>query len=87
MRNIEKIKKQNSLSSKLLIKTGLRVICIGLIIGLICTCGVSFHAAVIVFLGYKLLRLVFRFLGLIIALVYTFICIGITIIIILLLMF
>jgi hypothetical protein len=83
MRNIEKIRKHYSLSSKLLIKTGLLVA----IAGRIYVSGASFSAIVGIYLGYRILRLVLRFFGLVMALVFTGVSICVLIIIITLLIF
>jgi hypothetical protein len=83
MRNIEKIRKQHSLGSELIIKMGLS----GLIIGLLYAVGASFSVIAGVYLGYKVLRLVLRFFGLVMALVFTAVSIVILIIIISLLIF
>jgi uncharacterized membrane protein len=87
MRNIEKIKKQNSLSSEIFIKLGLWLMGLGLIAGLIYAFGASFSAVAGVYPGYKLLRLVLRLLGQILALAFTLISIIILIAIISLLIF
>jgi hypothetical protein len=83
MRNIEKIRKQHSLGSELIIKMGL----LAAIIGLLCASGASFYVVAGIYLGYKVLRLVLRLFWLVLALVFTVVSIGILITIILLLIF
>jgi hypothetical protein len=83
MRNIEKIRKQNSLSSKFIIKTGLLLVITGLIYAL----GSSFSVVAGVYLGYRILRLVLRLLGLVTAVVFTVISIAVLMIISLILIF
>jgi hypothetical protein len=83
MRNIEKIRKHNSLGSKLIIKMGLSVA----IIGLLYVIGASFSVVAGICLSYKILRLVLRLFGLVLALVFTVISIFIMIIILLVLIF
>jgi hypothetical protein len=83
MRNIEKIRKHYSLSSKLIIKTGLLVA----VAGLLYAAGSSFSVVAGVYLGYRVLRLVLRLFGLVMALVFTVISIGILITVISLLIF
>jgi hypothetical protein len=83
MRNIEKIRKQHSLGSKFIIKTVFWVV----IAGLIYVSGTSFSVVAGVYLGYRVARLVLRFFGLVMALVFTGISICVLIIIITLLIF
>jgi formate/nitrite transporter FocA (FNT family) len=78
MRNIEKIRKQNSLSSELIIKTGLAAVIAGLIYAL----GTTFCTVVAVYIGYRAFGLVLRFLGLVTAAVFTVILIIIILILI-----
>lgn len=82
MRNKEKILKQNSLSSRINIRIGLLVVGLTLVICLISAVGASFSALVGVWLGYKLLKLIFKVTGLILSLFFTLVSIGIIITII-----
>jgi hypothetical protein len=83
IKNTQKIKKQNSLRSELIIKT----VVWGLIIGLIYASGTSFSVVAGVYLGYKILRLVLQLFGLVTAIVFTVVRIFILITIILILIF
>jgi hypothetical protein len=82
MRNKEKILKQNSLSSRIYIRIGLVLVGVVVAVGLIAAFGTSFSNFVAVWLGYKLLRLIFKVIGLALSLVFTLISIGILIAII-----
>jgi hypothetical protein len=87
MRNKEKILKQNSLRSGINIKFGLFFVETVAVVGLIYAFGVPFPAIVVLYSGYKLLRLTMRFIGLVLSLVFTLVSIFIIIAIILLLIF
>jgi hypothetical protein len=86
IKNTQKIKKQNSLRSELIIKTVVWGLIIGLAIGLIYASGTSFSVVAGVYLGYKILRLVMRLFGLVTALVFTVVRIFIPITIILIIL-
>ena len=79
MKNREKIMKQNSLGSRIIIKFCLAVVALALVFVLIRVFGSSFSAVVGVFLVYKLLRLIFRVIGLVFALFFSLFSIGIII--------
>ena len=87
MRNKEKILKQNSLSSRINIRIGLALVGVVAVVWFISAIGTSFSALVAVWLGYKLLRLIFKVIGLVFSFVFTLISIGILITIISLLIF
>ncbi|MDR0506867.1 MAG: hypothetical protein LBH32_08655 [Dysgonamonadaceae bacterium] len=87
MRNEEKIKKHNSLSSKFYIKLGLWIAGLAIIAGFVWACGATFWTIAGIYLGYILLRLVLRLIGLVLWLVFTVIAIIILTAIISLLIF
>jgi hypothetical protein len=74
MRNVEKIKKQNSLPSGFINKLW-GAVCIGAVIWFIYAFGGSFLTLAGLFIGYKLIRLVIRLTGLVLSLVFTLISI------------
>ena len=65
----------------------LRLAGLAMVAGLIYACGATFTTVAGIYLGYKLLRLIFRFFGLIISLFFTVVSIVILIAIISLLIF
>jgi hypothetical protein len=87
MRKKEKKWKQTSLCSGINIKMGLYVAGLAGFAGLIAAFGASVSALAGIYLGYKLLRLVLRFTGLIVSLVFTFVSMIILVLIISLLIF
>jgi hypothetical protein len=87
MRNKEKILKQNSLRSGINIRLVLRAIGAVATVRLIYAFGAPLAAIVVVYLGYKLLRLIGRLVGLILSLVFTVVSIIIVTVIILLVTF
>jgi hypothetical protein len=82
MRNTEKIRKQNSLNSELIIKSGGWLLGLAAVIVLIQAFGASISTAVGIYLGYRVLRLVMRLFGLLISLVFTLVSIFILIVVI-----
>jgi hypothetical protein len=80
---MEKIRKQHSLGSKFIIKAGFWMA----MAWLIYATGTSFSIVAGVYLGYRVLRLVLRLFGLVMAAVLTAVSIFIVIIIVLLLIF
>lgn len=86
-RNKEKILKQNSLASRIYIKIGLYILGITLIVWLIQVLGATFSTILCAVLGYQLLKLTVRLLGLVLSLVFTLVPIIILTVIILLLIF
>ncbi|MDR0873140.1 MAG: hypothetical protein LBN27_06680 [Prevotellaceae bacterium] len=88
MQNEIKILKQlNSLQTGYRIKVWFLLVVLAVVAGLIWACGVTFSAVVGIWLGYKLLRLVLRVLGLVISLFVSLVSIIILIAIISLLIF
>jgi hypothetical protein len=83
MKKIEKIRKQHSFGSKFIITT----VFLAGVSGLIYAAGASFSVMASVYLGYRVLRLVLRLFGLVMAAVFTAVSTFIVIIIILLLIF
>jgi uncharacterized membrane protein YccF (DUF307 family) len=65
----------------------LRLAGLAVVVGLIYACGASFTTVVGIYLGYKLLRLILRFFGLVFSLFFTLVSIVILIAIISLLIF
>ena len=64
MRNEEKILKHNSLRSGIIINFRFGLLGLIAVIGLILAFGATFRAAVGIYLGYKLLKLILRLLEL-----------------------
>jgi hypothetical protein len=80
MENTEKIRKQfHSLGSELIIKFGGWLLGLVAIIVLIQAFGASLSTVVGIYLGYRVLRLVMRLLGLMLSIVFTVISIFILI--------
>ena len=88
MVNNEKIRKQkNSLRFGINIKFGLLLVVLAVVTGLIWACGATIQTVVGIYLGYKVLRLVFRLIRLVLSSVFTIVSIVILILIISLLIF
>jgi hypothetical protein len=87
MRNEEKIRKQKNSQLCNQHKIGLRLLELGVVVGLIYAFGTSFSAVVGVYLGYKVLGLVLKLFHLTLHLVFTLVSIIILIAIISLLIF
>lgn len=75
MGNMEKIKKQSALSLGIIIRFGLGVGILGAVIGVIYACGAPVASLVGIYLGYKLVKLLLRLVGLILSLAVTIISI------------
>jgi hypothetical protein len=87
MRNEEKIRKQKNSLLWNHHKIGLGLLGLVAVVGLIYAFGASFSAAVGVYLGYRVLRLVMRLFSLVIAAVFTVVSIIVLITVISLLIF
>ena len=87
MRNEEKIRKQNSLGSGIIIRLGGYLAGLAAVIVLLHAFGATFSTIVGVYLGYRVLRLVMRLFSLLLACVFTAVSIIIMILIISLLIF
>jgi len=88
MENNEKILKQkNSLRSEIHISFGFLLVGLAVVAGLIYGFGAALSTVIVIYLGYKILRLILRVLGLVLSLFFTVVSIVILIAIISLLIF
>ena len=88
MENNEKILKQkNSLRFGIHISFGFLLVGLAVVAGLIYGFGAALSTVIVIYLGYKILRLILRVLGLVLSLFFTVVSIVILIAIISLLIF
>jgi hypothetical protein len=87
MQNVEKIRKQNSLSSEINKKSCFFLAGLAIAVGLIHAFGATISTLLGIYLGYKLLKLIMRIFGLVLSLFLFIVLTVIQILILLLLIF